>query len=156
MNKRLFVFFQGVVVLIGLGTFVFLLWEPHLEGVNLHATWFEIYFNDPFLAYVYIASISFFVALYHAFKLFGYIRKNEVFSQRSVRALRAIKHCAIILVGLIAAAEVYIFIAVLGKDGIEDGNAMGLFMIIVAGAVAVAAERGEKYLQKHRLDNKSV
>jgi hypothetical protein len=61
-----------------------MLWEPHLEGRNAHATLFQIYFNDPFLAYAYMASIAFFVALYQAFKLLGHIARNEVFSQRSV------------------------------------------------------------------------
>ena len=68
-----------VVVLIGLGALALLLWEPHLEGRNAHATLFEIYFNDPFLAYAYGASIPFFVSLYQAFKLLGYAGQNQVF-----------------------------------------------------------------------------
>ncbi len=50
------------VVFLGIGALGFLLWEPHLEGRNAHATTFEIYFHDPFLAYVYVGSIPFFVA----------------------------------------------------------------------------------------------
>jgi hypothetical protein len=153
MKRGLAVLLQAVIVLIGLGTFIFLLWEPQLEGINLHATLFEIYFNDPFLAYVYIASISFFMALYHAFRLFGYIRKNKMFSLRSVKSLRTIKYCAICLVGLIAAAEAYLFIAVRSKEDVDDGNAMGLFMLMIALAVAIVATRVEKYLQKHGVDN---
>lgn len=45
-------FVQVVLVLMGIGTLGLLLWEPHLEGRNAQATTFEIYFNDPFLAYV--------------------------------------------------------------------------------------------------------
>lgn len=41
-------FIQGIVVLIGFGVFIFLLWEPNIEGRNLHASVFEVYFNDPF------------------------------------------------------------------------------------------------------------
>ena len=44
-------------------------------------TLFQIYFNDPFLAYAYIASLPVFVALYQAFKVLGYAGQNEVFSQ---------------------------------------------------------------------------
>src|SRR6185369_6989934 len=93
------VFLQVVIVLIGIGALALLLWEPHLEGRNIHATVFQIYFNDPFLAYAYIGSISFFVALYQAFKLLGYVGRSDVFSQRSVKALRTIKYCAMTLVG---------------------------------------------------------
>src|SRR5260221_3123869 len=99
MKKSSTVFLKVVIVLIGIGAFALMLWEPHLEGRNAHATLFQIYFNDPFLAYAYIASILFFVALYQAFKLLGCIGRNEVFSQRSVKALGTIKYCAMSLVG---------------------------------------------------------
>ena len=45
----------------GIGALAFLLWEPHLEGRNANATPYELYFNDPFLAYAYVASVSFFM-----------------------------------------------------------------------------------------------
>src|SRR5690242_17740574 len=98
MRKGSTIFLQAVIVLIGIGSLALLLWEPHIEGRNAHATVFQIYFNDPFLAYAYTASIAFFLALYQAFKLLGYVRRGEVFSQRSVKALRTIKYCAISLV----------------------------------------------------------
>ena len=68
-------------MLIGIGALALMLWEPHIEGRNAHATLFEIYFKDPFLAYAYIASIPFFVALYQAFKVLGYAGQNKVFSR---------------------------------------------------------------------------
>ena len=79
----------------GIGVLGLMLWEPHLEGRNSHATTFEIYFKDPFLAYVYVGSLPFFVALYRAFGLFGHLRQNRAFSQVTVDALRTIKLCAI-------------------------------------------------------------
>src|SRR3989344_151185 len=88
-------FLQAVIVAIGIATLAFLLWEPHVEGRNVHATLFEIYFKDPFLAYAYIASLSFFVALYQAFKVLGYAGQNKILSQAAVNALRTIKFCAI-------------------------------------------------------------
>src|SRR5256885_6390328 len=105
MKKGSTVFLQVVVVLIGIGSLALLLWEPHIEGRNAHATLFQIYFNDPFLAYAYTGSIAFFVALYKAFKLLGHIGRGEVFSQRAVKALRTIKYCAMSLVGFLLGAE---------------------------------------------------
>src|SRR6185369_11814822 len=102
------VFLQVVIVLIGIGALALMLWEPHLEGRNAHATLFEIYFKDPFLAYAYTASIAFFVALFQAFTLLGYVGKNKVFSLNSVRALRVIKYCAITQSILIVTGAVYI------------------------------------------------
>src|SRR4030095_12648211 len=132
MKRSSTIFLQVVIVLIGIGALALMLWEPHLEGRNVHATLFEIYFKDPFLAYAYIASISFFAALYQAFKLLGYIGQNKIFSLNSVKALRTIKYCAISLVGFIVAAEAYFFIAVRGKDDIAGGVAIGLFLIFVS------------------------
>lgn len=51
MKRGSTVFLQIVLVLIGIGALAFLLWEPHVEGRNKHATLFEVYFKDPFLAY---------------------------------------------------------------------------------------------------------
>src|SRR3954466_13804412 len=88
------IFLQVVIVLIGIGALAFMLWEPHLEGRNVHATTFQIYFKDPFLACAYLASIPFFVALYQAFKVLGYIGRNKAASRETLKALRVIKLCA--------------------------------------------------------------
>jgi Protein of unknown function (DUF2975) len=147
MRKGSTIFLQVVIVLIGIGSLALLLWEPHIEGRNAHATLFQIYFNDPFLAYAYTASIAFFVALYQAFKLLGYVERGEVFSQRAVKALRTIKHCAMSLVGFLAGAEAYFFIVMRGKDDIAGGVMMGLAMIFVSAVVATAAAVFERTLQ---------
>jgi hypothetical protein len=80
MKRSSTIFLQVVIMLIGVGALALMLWEPHIEGRNAHATLFQIYFNDPFLAYAYIASIPFFVALYQAFNVLGYVRQNKTFS----------------------------------------------------------------------------
>src|ERR1700693_1486862 len=102
MKRSSTIFLQVVIVLIGIGALALLLWEPHIEGRNAHATLFEIYFKDPFLAYAYVASIPFFVALYQAFKALGYIGQDKAFSQATVKALRTIKVCAIAIIGFVA------------------------------------------------------
>src|SRR3954464_12938170 len=101
MKRGSTIFLQIVIVLFGAGVLTLLLWEPHVEGVNAHAGFFAVYF-DPFIAYAYIGSIPFFVALYQAFRLLGYVRRNETFSERSVRALRIIKYCAFAIIGFVA------------------------------------------------------
>ena len=148
MKRSSTIFLQVVIVFIGIGVLTFMLWEPHLEGRNAHATLFQIYFNDPFLAYAYAASIAFFIALYQALRLLGYVGRSEVFSQRSVKALRTIKYCAMCLVVFLLGAEAYFFIVQRGKeDDIAGGVMMGLFLIFVSAVVATAAAVFEKTLQ---------
>lgn len=147
MKRSSTIFLQVVVVLVGIGALALMLLEPHLEGRNVHSTLFQIYFNDPFLAYAYIASIPFFMALYQAFTLLGYIGQNKVFSLNSVKALRTIKYCAIALVTFIVGAEGYFFIVQRGKDDIAGGVAIGFLMIFISVVVATAAAVFERTLQ---------
>ena len=130
------IFLQVVVVLMGIGVLALLLWEPQIEGKNLHATNFEIYFNDPFLALAYIGAIPFFVALYQAFKVLGYVRKHNVFSQATVKALRTIKYCALIIIGFVVVEEIIIMLNN-GNDDIAGGVFMGI-LITFGSVVAIA------------------
>lgn len=142
------VFLQVVVVLLGIGTLALMLLEPHLEDRNLNATVFEIYFKDPFLIYAYCASIAYFTALYQAFKLLGCIRKNNVFSQDSVKYLKTIKHCAIVIIAFIVGAIAYfiVFEASKGED-IAGGIMLGFIIIFISVIVATATTLFEKIMQ---------
>ncbi len=134
LKKRSTIFLQVVIVLIGIGALVVMLWEPNIEGRNAHATLFEVYFKDPFLAYAYIASIPFFVALYQAFKVLEYAGQNKVFSPVTVKALRTIKYCAIAIIGFVVVGEIFIML------GNSDDRAGGVFMgiLITFGSVVIA------------------
>ena len=146
MKSSSALFLQVAVVLIGIGTLALLLWEPHIEGRNAHATTFEIYFKDPFLAYVYVGSTPFFVALYRAFGLFGHVRQNKAFSQVTVDALRAIKHCAIAIIGFVGVGV--IFIIMFGdKDDRPAGVFMSFLFTFAASVIATAAAMSARNLQ---------
>jgi hypothetical protein len=136
MKRGSTLFLQTIIVLLAIGAFALLLWEPQIEGVNAHATNFEIYFKDPFLALVYAGSIPFFVALYQAFKVLGYVGRNEVFSRHSVNALRTIKYCAIVIICFVLIEEIFIM-----SDNSSDDRAGGVFMgiLITFGSIVIAA-----------------
>jgi len=147
MKRGPTIFLQIVIVLFGISLLAALLWEPQVEGRNVHATQFEIYFKDPFLAYIYLAFIPFFVGLYQVFKMLGYVRKEEIFSQRSVQALRILKYCAITTALFIVGAEAYIFVFVRGTDDVAGGVMMGAFIIFVSAVIGTAAAVFERILQ---------
>jgi hypothetical protein len=147
MKRGSTIFLQIVILLLGIGIFAALLWEPQLEGRNVNATQFEIYFKDPFLAYIYLAFVPFFIGIYQAFRLLGYARADEMFSERSVRALRIIKYCATAVALFIVGAEAYIFIFVRGTDDVAGGVMMGVFIIFVSAVIGTAAAVFERILQ---------
>jgi hypothetical protein len=147
MKRGSTIFLQIVILLLGAGVLAALLWEPQVEGRNVNATQFEIYFKDPFLAYIYLAFVPFFVGLYQVFRILGYARRNEIFTERSVRALRIIKYCALTTAIMILGAVSFLFVFIRGKDDIAGGVAMGLFIIFVSAIIATAAAVLERILQ---------
>ncbi|HEX3099978.1 MAG TPA: DUF2975 domain-containing protein [Patescibacteria group bacterium] len=146
MKKSSTIFLQVIIVLIGLGALALLLWEPHIEGVNAHAKFFEVYL-DPFIALVYAGSIPFFVALYKAFKLLGYAGQNKIFSPQAVKALQTIKYCAIIIIGFVVAEEIFIMFTH-GNDDAAGGVFMGVLITFGSVVIATAAAVFERVLQK--------
>jgi DUF2975 family protein len=147
MNRGSTVFLRAVLVLIGIGALAFLLGEPHLEGRNAHATPFEIYFKDPFLAYIYVGSIPFFVGLWHAFKVLGDVGGDRQFSPASVRSLRTIKICAIAFIAFVAGAELLILTAP-GDEDRAGGVAIGIVLTLASIVVATAMSVLERSLQR--------
>jgi hypothetical protein len=145
MKRSSTIFLQIVIVIIGIAALAFLLWEPHVEGRNAHATLFEIYFKDPFLAYAYVASIPFFVALYQAFRVLGYTGQNKIFSQDAVKALRTIKYCATAIIGFVAGAEIFILLN--SEEDKAGGIVIGIVIAFGSIVIAVAAAMFERILQ---------
>ena len=144
MKSRSALFLQLAIGLIAAGVLAFLLWEPHLEGRNAHATTFEIYFKDPFLADVYLGSTPFFVALHRAFRLLGHARRDGAFSPAIVEALRTIKRCAIALIGFVAVGVVLIILF-----GDPDDRPAGFFMdFLVALAATITAFAATSFARK--------
>lgn len=147
MKKSSTIFLQAVVVALGIGALALLLWEPRVEGVNAHATTlYEIYFDDPFLALVYVGSIPFFMGLYQAFKVLGYVGQNMVFSQAAVRALRTIKYCALTIIGFVVMEEIFIMLNH-GDDDAAGGVFMGVLITFGSIVIATAAAMFERILQ---------
>jgi hypothetical protein len=79
-------------------------------------------------------------------KLLNYVDKNKAFSDLSVKALRAIKYCGVIIAGLFAAGSPYVFY-VADKDDAPGVFAIALVIIGASVAVAVFAAVLERLLR---------
>lgn len=153
MKRVSIVFLQVVIVLISIVALAILLWFPLNEGRATNLDLFSIYF-DPFILYGYATSIAFFVALYKAFKLLGYIGQNKVFSSNAVKTLKSIKYCAIELSILIVLAGLYIKLFHNKDDDPAGFLAICIVTTFVSIVVATAAAIFEKLLQ-NAIDIKS-
>jgi len=153
MKKISIAFLQTVIVLIGIVALVILIWLPLTEGRAKNLDLFSIY-ADPFILYGYGASIAFFIALFNAFRLLGYIGQNHVFSTNSVKTLKNIKYCAIVLSILIVMAGLYIKLTHNKEDDPAGFLAICIVTTFVSIVVATAAAIFERLLQ-NAIDMKS-
>ncbi len=146
MKQGSTIFLKAVIVLIGIVVLAAMIRFPLTEGRAVNLDLFSIY-ADPFIVYGYLASIAFFIALYQAFKLLGLIGQNKVFSLSSVKALRAIKYCAIVLSILIVMAALYIRIFHAKDDDPAGFIAVAIVTTFISIVIATAAAVFENILQ---------
>ncbi len=149
MRRSSVICFQVVIVLISITALSIMIRFPLNEGRARDLDLFSIY-SDPFILYGYASSISFFVALYKAFNLIQYIGQNQLFSLNSVRTLRSIKYCAIILSISIAMAGLYIAIFHNKEDDPVGFLAMCIVTTLISVAVAAIVAVLKKKLAKCR------
>lgn len=141
MNRGSTLFLKFVIFLIGaivLALCVFLL--P--TGISSDQT--GLY--RPILMGLYVPAIPFFIALYQALKLLGYIDKNKAFSNKSVLTLKNIKYCAIAISTLFLFGMPYIF-QVAEIDDAPGVAAIGFVIIFASFVIATFAAVLQKLIQ---------
>lgn len=137
MKKTSILFLRAVVVLIGIVALIVLIRFPLTEGRAQNLDLFSIY-ADPFILYGYASSLVFFVGLYKAFQLLGHIGQNKLFTPVSVKTLRSIKYCAIIMAVLIVMTGIYIRLF----HNKDDDPAGFLALCIITTFIAIAVATG--------------
>ena len=152
MKRRSTLFLKVVILLIGIGALIGMLWFPQTEGRAAQLDLISIY-TDPFIIYIYITSIPFFIGLYQAFKLLNFIDANKAFSQGAVNTLKNMKFASLSLIGFIALAELYLRFFVQGDD-VAGPTAVGIFAAFTVVVIATAAAVFQKLLQ-NAVDMKS-
>lgn len=115
------------------------------EGVATNLDLISIY-SDPFIIYIYVGSIPFFVGLYQAFKLLNLIDANKAFSQAAVNTLRSMKFASLSLIGFIVLALFYIRLFAHGDDP-AGPTMLGILVSFAVAIIATAAAIFQKLLQ---------
>lgn len=148
MKQSSTLFLKIILVLMGFVVITVMLWFPQVEGRNRDSDPISLYFNDPFLAYIYLGTVPFFFSLYQAFRLLGYIEQNMTFSSSSVTALRNIKYCALVIMGLMAGAMLWVRIMSFSNNEDSAGFiAIGLGVILISAVISVFAALLQKLFQ---------
>jgi hypothetical protein len=100
----------------------------------------------PILLGLYVPAIPFFIALYQALKLLGYIDKNKAFSESSVKTLKYIKYCGTAISALFLAGMPYIYYAA-ERDDAPGVILIGLVIIFTSFVIATFAAVLQKLIQ---------
>jgi signal transduction histidine kinase len=101
----------------------------------------------PIVIGMYVSVIPFFVALVQAFKLLGYIDRNQAFSELSVKALKNIKFCAITITVVYAIVLPFVFM-VAQLDDAPGLVIVGMVPIFASMVIAVFAAVLQRLLQE--------
>lgn len=146
MKQSSTLFLKLVIGFIAIAVLAGMIWFPQTEGRATDLDLISIY-SDPFIIYMYIASIPFFTALFQAIKLLGLVDKNRVFSEAAVKAVKYIKYSATSIIGFLVGAIFFIRFLAQGDD--SAGPIMfGLIAIFTSGVIATAAALLQSLLQK--------
>ncbi len=107
----------------------------------------------PILIGMFVSVVPFFVALYQALKLLGYIDKNIAFSELSVKALKNIKYCAVIISALYVMVIPFVYLLA-EKDDAPGLIIIGMIPIFASLVIAVFSAVLQRLL-KEAIDIKS-
>ena len=142
MKRSSTLFLKGAVIFIGipvLALCLFLLPQIAIEANEAADRGWDLAFVVyGILVVMYLSVIPFYIALYQSFTLLSYIDKNQAFSELSVRALKKIRNCALIISGLYVIGLPFIFILA-DNDDAPGLILVGMVMIFAPMVIAVFA-----------------
>lgn len=150
--KRETLFLKLAVFIIGVpGLALWIFGIPWLANNPANPDYANILY--PILTGIYISTIPFYIALYNAYRLLGYIDINIAFSELSVKALKNIKYCAITISALYVVMMPFVFLMA-DKDDAPGLIIFGMVPIFASMIIAVFAAVLQKLL-KNAIDIKT-
>ncbi len=138
-------FLKAVILFVGIGVFSGMIWFPQTEGRAANLDLISIY-KDPFIIYIYIGSIPFFVGLYQAFKLLNLIEAGKAFSPGAKKSLGDIKLASLSLIGFIVLAVLFIQIFAQGDDP-AGPTMLGIIATFICGLIAAVTANFQKRIR---------
>ena len=146
MKRYSTIFLKIAVILIGIPVLALCIFGlPWLANnpVNLHYA----HMLYPILVGIFVSVIPFFVALYQALRLLSYIDKNKAFSELSVKALKNIKYCAIIISTLYVVMMPFVYL-VAEKDDAPGLIIIGMVPVFTSMVISVFSAVLQRLLQE--------
>lgn len=147
MRQHKTLFLKGVICIMGLAVLalcIFVLPMMSKGAVVEYPNTAPLQY--PFLLGMYVTAIAFFIALYQAFKLLNFIDNNTAFSELSIKALRSIKRCAIVI-SILYTANLSFFYQVAQAEDAPGVMVIGMVIALAPIVVATFAAVLQKLVQ---------
>lgn len=151
MKKSSTLFLKAALIFIGLPVLaacLFLLPQIIMEANEAARQGFDLAFVVyGLIVIMYISVVPFYFALYQSFNLLSYIDKNQAFSFNSVKALKKIKICALIITGFYAVALPFVYV----MAEVDDAPGLviiGMVLVFAPLVIAVFAAVLQRLLQE--------
>lgn len=148
------IFLKVIIFLIGILVLALCIyWLPVIviNDIKAHPGDHSLY---PFIGYAYGCFIAFSVALYQAFKLLVYIERNNAFLELSLKSLKVIKRCGLVIIIFFALgiATLKVIANTTGDDP-AGPIALSVIGILATSIITVIVDVLQKLL-KNLLDTK--
>ena len=141
-------FLKAVIVLFGLAALALCVFVvPEIAGFAAELYPDMGYIQVLVMIDLYGAALPFYIALYQAFKLLGYIDQNKAFSDTSVQVLKNIKNCAVAISGMFVIG-MPLFYLMAERDDAPGIIVIGMIIILASMVIAVFAAVLQKLLNE--------
>lgn len=141
-------FLKAVIVLFGLAALALCVFVvPEIAGFAAELYPDMAYIQALVMIDLYGAALPFYIALYQAFKLLGYIDQNKAFSDTSVQVLKNIKNCAVTISGMFVIG-MPLFYLMAERDDAPGIIVIGMIIILASMVIAVFAAVLQKLLNE--------
>lgn len=141
-------FLKAVIVLFGLAALALCVFVvPEIAGFAAELYPDMSYIQALVMIDLYGAALPFYIALFQAFKLLGYIDQNKAFSDTSVQVLKNIKNCAVAISGMFVIG-MPLFYLMAERDDAPGIIVIGMIIILASMVIAVFAAVLQKLLNE--------
>lgn len=147
MKRGSTIFLKTVVFAIGLGVFALCIIIANTLLKN------DVGGYRPILTGMLVTAVPFFIGAYYAYKLLTNIDEKKAFTNSSIKALKVIKNCGIVISVIYGAGLPYIFIMA-ERDDAPGVALLGFIFTFAPMAIAVFATVIQRLMQ-NAIDLKS-
>lgn len=148
MHKLPTIFLRAVIAIMGFAVIIICALILPYQSMEWAKTYPDVaYLQYPILTGLLGTLVPFLIAIYHAINILQYIDEDKPFSKKTIKSVRTIKFCALVISGIyLSAMPIIIYMA--NQDDAPGLAVIGLFFALAPFVIAVFAEVMQRLLSR--------